>query len=188
MIRKILLVLFVVCAAALVYADGAMAEIKTDYGASFRLRQEYWENVTDLQTLGQADRDFFRLRTSVWGKVDLNDNFGFYLRLTNEAKYYLGSYKPFASSSNPSEQDDRFDEDELYIDNLYVTAKNVLNLPIDFKIGRQDFLGQYGEGFLILDGTPGDGSRSFYFNAIKLTWKINSNNSSLFNNSNLGQD
>jgi len=64
----------------------------------------------------------------------------------------------------------------------------VLNLPIDFKIGRQDFLGQYGEGFLILDGTPGDGSRSFYFNAIKLTWKINSNNSSLFNNSNLGQD
>lgn len=25
----------------------------------------------------------------------------------------------------------------------------------------------YGEGFLILDGTPGDGSRTFYFNAVK---------------------
>lgn len=30
----------------------------------------------------------------------------------------------------------------------------------------------YGEGFLILifDGTPGDGSRTFFFNAIRARW------------------
>ena len=28
----------------------------------------------------------------------------------------------------------------------------------------------YGEGFLIFDGTPSDGSRSFYFNAVTLPY------------------
>jgi hypothetical protein len=31
-------------------------------------------------------------------------------------------------------------------------------------------LGQYGEDFIIADGTPGDGSRTFYFNAVKASW------------------
>mgnify|MGYP000415293889 CR=1 FL=1 len=82
--------LLVVCSCAAIYADLALAEVKTDYGASFRLRQEYWENVTDLGALGQSDRDFFRLRSQLWGKVDLNKDYGAYVRLTNEAKYYLG--------------------------------------------------------------------------------------------------
>ena len=34
----------------------------------------------------------------------------------------------------------------------------------------------YGEGFLIMDGTPADGSRTFYFNAAKATIKFNKNN------------
>jgi hypothetical protein len=179
MIRKGLLALILVAAAAVVYADGALAAIKTDYGASFRLRQEYWENVTDLQTLGQSDRDYFRLRTSVWAKMDVNENLGAYLRLTNEAKYYFGAYTPFASSAIEDQRDKRFDIDELIVDNLYFDAKKVFGLPVDLRVGRQDFLGQnqYGEGFLLLDGTPGDGSRSFYFNAIKATTIINNNNS-----------
>ena len=47
------------------------------------------------------------------------------------------------------------------------------------RIGRQDFLGpdMYGEGFLLMDGSPADGSRTFYFNAAKLRWKINEKNS-----------
>src|SRR5512137_2094565 len=113
--------LLVVCCCAAIYADLALAEVKTDYGASFRLRQEYWENVTDLGALGQSDRDFFRLRSQLWGKVELNKDYGAYIRLTNEAKYYLGAFKPFAAAApyNPSEADDRFDIDELIIDNLY---------------------------------------------------------------------
>ena len=47
---------------------------------------------------------------------------------------------------------------------------------MDVRIGRQDFLFTYGEGFLIMDGTPMDGSRTFYFNAIKSSWKINDKN------------
>lgn len=169
--------MLLVCAASIIYADIALAAIKTDYGAAIRLRQEYWEKIIDLQTLGMPARDFFRLRTSLWGKVDVEDNFGVYLKLTNEAKYYLGSFTPFTASDVGSQKDERFDVDELIIDNLFVDAKKIFGMPVDLRIGRQDFLGQYGEGFLIMDGTPYDGSRTFYFNAVKATWKMTADNS-----------
>ena len=85
----------------------------------------------------------------------------------------MDDYKP-----NPKNQSTRFDEDELIVDNLFFDAKNIFGLPADIRIGRQDFIGPtgYGEGLLILDGTPGDGSRSFYFNAAKAVIKFNQNN------------
>ncbi|MFA7684096.1 MAG: alginate export family protein [Syntrophales bacterium] len=181
MVKKCLSVLCLFLFALLVYADIAPAEIKADYGGSLRLRQEYWENVIDLETLKAPDRDFFRLRTSLWGKVDFNPNIGIYTRVTNEARYYLGNFKPFEIAPGrpgyETSDSDRFDEDELIIDNLYLDVKNIFGLPLDLRIGRQDFLGQYGEGFVILDGTPGDGSRTFYFNAAKATLKLHKNHS-----------
>jgi hypothetical protein len=178
MVKKCLCALCLLLFSALIYAEIAPAEIKADYGGSLRLRQEYWENVVDFETLTptKPDRDFFRLRTSLWGKLDFNKDLGAYVRITNEARYYLGNYKPFETTDATSDSD-RFDEDELIIDNLYFDVKNLFGLPVDLRIGRQDFLGQYGEGFLILEGTPGDGSRTFYFNAAKATVRFNSNHS-----------
>ena len=40
-------------------------------------------------------------------------------------------------------------------------------VPLDFKIGRQDLF--LGNGWLVGDGTPLDGSRTFYFDAIRAT-------------------
>jgi hypothetical protein len=176
MTKKSLLALFVLCLGVALYAEIASAEVKANWGAEFRLRQDYLESIMDLRTQGRPDWDFFRLRSSLWGKVDLNEDMGAYLKLTNEAKYYMGSYKPFETSDSTSDSN-RFDADELVIDNLYFDYKNIVGLPIDIRIGRQNFLGAYGEGFLILDGTPGDGSRTAYFNAVKTTWRINNSNS-----------
>ncbi len=153
-----------------VFASSAYAEVKTDFGASFRLRQEVWDNLVALDTLTSAsakDRDFFRLRVSAWGKATFNKDITLYAKLTTEPKYHIGSYKVNAKG-------DKLDEDELIVDNIYIDFKNIFGAPVDLKIGRQDFLGPngLGEGFLILDGTPGDGSRSFYFNAARLTWRI----------------
>ncbi len=181
MIKKCLAVLCLLLFSALIYVEVAPAEIKADYGGSLRLRQEYWENVVDFETTKKPDRDFFRLRTSLWGKVDFSKDLGLYGRLTNEARYYLGNYKPFEITAPPAaaltSDDDRFDEDELIIDNLYFDMKNLFGLPVDLRIGRQDFLGQFGEGFVILEGTPGDGSRSFYFNAARATIRFNKDHS-----------
>lgn len=157
----------------LLYLTGAFAETKFDYGATFRLRQEIWDDLLDLG-LSKPDRNFFRLRVSPWVKADFSKDAGIYIRLTTEPKYHLGPFKP-----NVPRNDDRLDEDELVIDNLYIDTKDVFGLPVDLRIGRQDFLGPnvFGEGFLILDGTPGDGSRTLYFNAIKARVKINPENS-----------
>lgn len=165
----LLVALFLMAFSATLYA-----EVKFSYGGAFRLRQELWEDAFDVNNdLGSgslADRNFFRLRTQLWGRADLSENAGAYLRLVNEAKYYIGPYKP-----NMPRNDDRLDEDELLIDNLYVDLKNIAGLPVDLRLGRQDLI--YGEGFLVLDGTPGDGSRTIYFNAAKLTLKLNDGNS-----------
>jgi hypothetical protein len=170
--RKHFVRVLLVLAASLLLASVVHAEPKFDYGADFRLRQEIWDNVVTLDTISLttsgADRNFLRLRTRLWGKADFTNDFGAYLRLTNEAKWYgLGPYRQF--KNNPDK--DAFDQDEIIFDNLYADAKNLFG-AVDLRIGRQDFIGTYGEGFLIMDGTPGDGSRSFYFNAAKANVKV----------------
>jgi Alginate export len=154
-------------------------EVMYKFGASERIRQEIWDNLLDLKTLPPTntnyDRNFFRFKTSLWGNADFNKDTGLFLKLTSEIYYNLGPYKQISKSRSSGFT--RLDENEGIIDNLYLKANNLFGLPVDLKIGRQDFLGpdMYGEGFLLSDGNPNDGSRSFYFNAAKLKWRINEN-------------
>jgi hypothetical protein len=175
---------------ALALAAPAMAEhlfgpdeLDTTYGLVERVRQEIWTNAFDLGILRTppvplsvtANRNFFRFKTSAFTKLDYDKKAAFYLKLTNEAQYYLptSDYKmPFPSS------DSYFYEDEIFFDNLYadLNLSKMSKIPVDFRIGRQDFLMTHGEGFLIMDGTPGDGSRSFFFNSFKANVKFDENN------------
>lgn len=161
---------FLTLLSILLNLTGLSLAIENNLGASLRLRQEVWDNVVSLGVAQnvQPDRNFFRLRIQVWDDIKFNENFGAYVRLTTEPKYYTG---PFKLTLDNGIKRQRFDQDEIVIDNLYLDIKKPAGLPVNFRIGRQDFLGRdiYGEGFLILDGTPGDGSRTFYFNAIKST-------------------
>jgi len=183
MVKKSLSVLCIVFLTAIFYVSVAHAEVTFKYGAAFRLRQEIWDDVVSLDTGnlatgGNPDRNFFRLRTQVWARADFSPQFGIYTRLANEMKYFAGPFTAY-KAGNDKPDPDRYDPDELIIDNLYFDAKDVFGLPVDVRIGRQDFLGpdMYGEGFLLMDGTPADGSRTFYFNAAKLRLKINPQNS-----------
>ena len=175
-------------AVILISASSAYAEPQADYGkftfdygAAFRWRQEVWNNVFDLGVLTTppvsplitSERNFFRFKTSLWGSVDFDKRFDLYTRITNEAKWYINDFIPIPRTDKQYESN--LDEDELFFDNLYIDAKNVFGLPVDIRIGRQDFL-NYGEGFLIMDGTPGDGSRSYYFNAVRASIRFNKNN------------
>jgi hypothetical protein len=139
-------------------------------GFDVRFRYENWDNLITLGTNGTLnsfkDRSFFRLRVMLWDEVKFNNQTSLMVRLNTEPKYQMGPYYHMLKDNTDRR---KFDQDEVIIDNLYLDLKRVFGLPLDLRIGRQDFLGKdmYGEGFLILDGTPGDGSRSFYFNAIK---------------------
>ncbi|MDP8213055.1 MAG: alginate export family protein [Candidatus Zapsychrus exili] len=136
-----------------------------------RVRHEYWKNIFDVENTAKDNRNYFRFKYSFWGKADLNDDISLYGKLTDEFK----AYKYFPQSSGKKNL--RLDTSEIVLDNLYLDVKNVFELPVDLRIGRQDFLFTHGEGFLLMDGTPYDGSRTFYFNAAKATWNINNDNS-----------
>lgn len=185
MIKRSFAVMFVLFLATVMYVSVAHAETNLTGGANFRLRQEIWDDVTSFDTINTAtsaaDRNFFRLRTQLWGRADFGPKFGVYARLVNEMKYFDGPFTAFKSfNDRPGRPDpDRYDPDEIAVDNLFFDAKDVFGLPVDVRIGRQDFLGpdMYGEGFLLMDGSPADGSRTFYFNAARAKWKINEKNS-----------
>lgn len=152
--------------AILLCASISFAEAKIDYGTDFRLRHEYWKGVFDMDTLKLEDENYSRLKVSLWGKLDLNENLGTYVKLSTEPKYYFSS----SSLDNKS-----FEQDEIFFESLFVDMKKMGGLPLDFRIGRQDL--KYGDGFLIRDGTPSTADRTKYFNAAKVTWRITNNNS-----------
>lgn len=138
-------------------------------GAQIRFRYENWDNLITLGTNSTRnafkDRAFFRLRVLLWDDIKFNNQTSLRVRLNTEPKYQMGPH--YFMLKDPERR--KFDQDEIVIDNLYLDIQRPGGLPLNLRIGRQDFLGPdtYGEGFLILDGTPGDGSRTFYFNAIK---------------------
>lgn len=140
-------------------------------GAALRLRHEYWKNIFDMENTTKDNRDYFRFRTSIWGDLKFTEDVSLFTKLTDEFKAYTYYYQ-----SASRKKDLHFDIDEMVFDNLYLDVKNTLGFPVDLRLGRQD-LTTYGEGFLLMDGTPSDGSRTYYFNAAKASWNIDEDNS-----------
>lgn len=138
--------------------------LDTTYGVLLRLRHEIMEKNFYLNTVEKPDRDFLRIRPSVFVKFDYEKKYDLMIKLTNEMKYYLD----FAASYRSN--DHFYDPDELLFDSLYITFYNAFGFPVDVRVGRQDIM--LGDGFLVWEGTPGDGARTVFFNAIRGTVKF----------------
>ena len=144
--------------------------LDTTYGVQVRLRDEFQKNNYDLNTglsspaSSRPDQDFFRLRTLAFLSFNYEKKYDFMIRFANEMRYYHELFASYRSA------DHFYTPDELLIDNLYVSAYDLFGFPLDLRIGRQDMM--IGDGFLIADGTPGDGSRTLFFNAAKGTVKF----------------
>lgn len=172
--KKISISIFILAVASVLLSCQAFAETTFKYGGSERMRHEYWGNWKDMDNCQLDTRNFFRFKTSLWGQMDVDKDLVLYAKLTNEFKAYtyFGGTSGAAPDKTASKKGYYFNLSEVVFDNLYADIKGFLDMPVDLRIGRQDFLGTYGEGFLIMDGTPQDGSRTFYFNAAKAGWKI----------------
>lgn len=172
--KKVFISIFILAVVSVLLSCEAFAETTFKYGGSERMRHEYWGNWKDMDNCQLDTRNFFRFKTSLWGQMDVDKDFTLYAKLTNEFKSY--AYFGGTSTAVPDKTNDkrgyRFDINEVVFDNLYADVKGFMDMPVDLRLGRQDFLGTYGEGFLIMDGTPQDGSRTFYFNAAKASWHI----------------
>jgi len=119
-----------------------------------RLRFTSINNAITLNSDTDPDLSFSRTKTSIGFSYFLEQNLQFNACLTNEFRYYFGkSHKEFTF-------------DEVFFEKLNI----IWNLK-DFKItfGRQNII--LGEGFIMFDGSPLDGSRSAYFNGIRGDYK-----------------
>jgi hypothetical protein len=137
-------------------AEEPAEESKFTWGGDVRLRSVYLDNIPlpmGFETRGGVN-SFQRYRTRLWGDYQVNEDLKFRGRLVNEFR----TQQEGNNSYNPL--------DEIVIDNLYFDWKATDNWAI--RAGRQDLI--YGTGKLILDGTPKDGSRTIYFDAVKATY------------------
>jgi len=126
-------------------------------GGDFRARYESFDHVPVAGPIGDY-WSYFRFRTRVFAKID-TDNFAFQVRAVNEWRKFhnrhgRNSY-PFA--------------DEFVLDLLYAELRNdAFGFPMRLRVGRQEIM-DLGSQRVLGEGTAGDGSRTFSFNAARLT-------------------
>jgi hypothetical protein len=146
----------------LLLSAAAAAQDKPDAAATTRLklifverfRFEAWDNAVSLDETAADASAYTRNRTTLgldWKPLRNLEVLG---KVTNEFRVYLAP------------KDRAFGWHELFVDNLYVKWTLPGRVPFTLTAGRQDL--NFGEGFVIADGTPGDGSRSYYFNALRV--------------------
>lgn len=170
--KKYLVLVFVfVC--LLAFTSSSFAAVNLKGGTYARIRHEYYQNYKDMDNDNLDNRNYFRFKFSLWGQADFSKEISLFARLTDEFRAWT-YYPPTVQLRGKKGY--RFDINETVFDNLYLNIKNFLKYPVDLCLGRQDLTGLYGEGFLFADGTPGDGGRTYYFNAAKASWRVNDKN------------
>ncbi len=119
-----------------------------------RIREVFFKNIIDLDDNNDDKYNFFRIRLRLYGEYKPSENLKFYTRITGEPRYYI----------DPDFDDDTKNE-EFIFDNLYVQYTAGDDIKYITTIGRQDF--DLGSRIFIFDGTPLDGSRTRYVDALK---------------------
>jgi hypothetical protein len=191
MIKLVFTILAAQCAVLSAFAQYNMAEIISkamdnapvpegqalswDAGGDFRIRQEMYDNLPRLLPTGPVqshNESYFRMRARLWGKLE-NEDFTIYGRLADEFREYVTA-APRATGPAWNPRDYARTPGEVILDNLYLDVRDLLWDRVDLRIGRQDLM--YGAGRMIFEGTPMDGSRTFFFDAVKAVVKVTEKN------------
>ncbi len=137
-----------------------------EMGLDFRFRTVYAENIDTLNKQSENNRfDYQRYRTRWSTKWILGEDLDFNTRLTWE----------FRTWDDPPRKPQVVDFDEGIFDHFNLVWRNMFGQPLTGTIGRQDVI--LGVGWLVLDGTPLDGSRTIFMDAARFTydWEASSN-------------
>ena len=128
-------------------------------GLAIRLRFVETENITGLGAPQfPTGMDAIRMRARLWADAWFTPNLKGHVGFNHERIdfYHCETCKDKGR--------------EIVIENLYVEAFDIAGAPLGLRLGRQNLL--YGDGLVICDGTPLDGSRTLYVNAALLTFSI----------------
>lgn len=136
------------------------------WGADLRFRNEYFRNAMTLSPdLPNNEQDYFRYRGRLWTELRPYETVAFNLRLTTEARTWMkpAAYTPFRGNTGTDWSYGVFDQ-------VSITLKDPFDLPATLRVGRQDI--RFGDGWLILEGTPWDGSWTIFMDAARLTYQL----------------
>jgi hypothetical protein len=127
-----------------------------EFGFEERVRNERFDNLTDHSDAKNDERSQYRFRTRMWVKVPINGHFELYAGVANESRKYAVPNTPFTN-------------DETFIETFYVGT--TISTSSSLRLGRQNIM--RGDGFILMEGNPLDGSRSIYFNALTYLQSFN---------------
>lgn len=147
--RAALLLVMAASAAAQQSAEKPSVEI----GVEQRVRNENWNNIFDWSDSTDDQRNQIRYRTRLWAKVPVSSNFEVAVGLNQETNQIVGAKNRF---------------DEIDFETAYLQVNRLFSNHLSLRVGRQNLM--KGEGFILLEGNPWDGSRTIYHNAAVLTY------------------
>jgi ribosomal protein L34 len=128
-------------------------------GFSMRLRFVETENIIGLgRPNTPAAMDAIRIRARIWAEAWFTPNSKGHVQLNRERIDFY----------NCETCEDK--GKEVVIENLYLEAFDIGGAPVGLRLGRQNLF--YGDGLVICDGTPLDGSRTLYVNAALVSFAI----------------
>ena len=131
---------------------------KIEVGGDIRWRGRFFDNLFDFNNSLNDRSQTFRFRPRVYVDWQPNDEMEAYVRFTKEWLYGQDNEMPGYE----------VEAKDVMFDNAWGEVKNILGSGLSLRVGRQDLI--YGEGFVLLDGTPQDGSQTTSFDAAKLTY------------------
>jgi hypothetical protein len=137
------------------------------WGGDVRFRNEYYNNAATLNDgAARHEQDYFRFRERIWFSVMPLTNLSVNARFAGEQREWM---KP--SSSAQFGPRTGFEERYGILDNAYVKWSNIGGVPLSLSAGRQDVqFGDYMNWWLVGDGTPNDGSWTFFLDSIRATY------------------
>jgi hypothetical protein len=149
------------------------------WGADLRLRNEYFNNAFALTSdqnfppggpgtspfAAVHSQDYFRFRGRLWTSITPVDGLSLNARVAAEPRDFM----------EKSFSDTYFEQSGMQwrygiIDNLNVQWKQPADLPVTLTVGRQDIF--LGDGWLVGDGTPEDGSFTYFLDSARATWEL----------------
>lgn len=137
-----------------------------EMGLDLRLREVYTRNMLTVSDRMEGDKHFQRIRPRWSTKWTLDDDVTFSTRLTWE--FWNHCYPRGGAGAFFGQRSTDFDE--AIFDHMNIQFRNAFDLPLTLTVGRQDII--LGTGWLVLDGTPADGSRTIFFDAVRGTYQL----------------
>ena len=134
-------------------------------GGDLRIRGESFDNPLDLDDDADDSYQFTRMRYRLWVDGRPREEVKLFFRLGGEYRWGQQSITAQGAANPPSIRDA---ESRVSVDNAWVDLAWPPRSGLSLRLGRQDLT--YGEGFLVFDGTPADGSSSAYFDALRGSW------------------